>query len=134
MTGAPTQAAGLRADLHRARVAITEARDQLARAEGTLTRVSIALEAALNGADPGTAPAAALVTEHLREHRPGPPKKLAADPELRAFVEARFNRLTFDQIADDVAANFPPERRIRRTAIHDWWHRVYKRRKPDHPG
>lgn len=130
MTGAATQAAGLRADLHRARAAITEARDQLARAEGTLTRVSIALEAALNGADPAVEP----VTEHLREHRPGPPKKLAADPELRAFVEARFNRLTFDQIADDVAANFPPERRIRRTAIHDWWHRVYKRRKPGHPG
>lgn len=73
-------------------------------------------------------------SQHLREHRPGRPKKLAADPELRAFVEARFNRMTFDQIADDVAQNFPPERQVKRSAIHDWYRRVYKRKYPADPG
>ena len=67
-------------------------------------------------------------SQHLREHRPGRPKKLAADPELRAFVEARFNRLTFEQIADEVAQNFPPERRVAKSAIHAWWHAHYKRK------
>lgn len=67
-------------------------------------------------------------SQHLREHRPGRPKKLAADPELRAFVEARFNRMTFEQIADEVAQNFPPERRVAKSAIHAWWHAHYKRK------
>jgi len=73
-------------------------------------------------------------SQHLREHRPGRPKKLAADPDLRAFVEARFNRMTFDQIADDVAQNFPPERQVKRSAIHDWYRRVYKRKYQAGPG
>ena len=73
-------------------------------------------------------------SQHLREHRPGRPKKLAADPDLRAFVEARFSRMTFDQIADDVAQNFPPERQVKRSAIHDWYRRVYKRKYQSDPG
>lgn len=67
-------------------------------------------------------------SQHLREHRPARPKKLAADPELRAFVEARFNRMTFEQIADKVAQNFPPERRVAKSAIQGWWHAHYKRK------
>lgn len=67
-------------------------------------------------------------SQHLREHRPGRPKKLAADPELRAFVEARFNQMTFEQIADEVAQHFPPERRVAKSAIHAWWHAHYKRK------
>ena len=115
---------------------LAEARDRLATATDIVNVASSALEAMTKGADPEQcSPAcAAPVPEHLREHRPGKPKKLAADPELRAFVEARFNRLTFEQIAEAVAANFPPERRVRRSAIHDWWQRVYKRKNPDHPG
>lgn len=86
--------------------------------------------------DPVKAPVQRPVhpSQHLREHRPGRPKKLASDPDLRAFVEARFNRMTFDQIADDVAQNFPPERQVKRSAIHDWYRRVYKRKYQAGPG
>ena len=73
-------------------------------------------------------------SQHLREHRPGRAKKLATDPELRAFVEARFNRLTFEQIADEVAQKFPPERQVKRSAIHDWFRKVYKRKYQADPG
>lgn len=65
---------------------------------------------------------------HRRDHRPGRQRILAADPELRAFVEARLGTMTFDQIAAAVADTFPPERRVRRSAIHDWWTRHHKRR------
>lgn len=60
-------------------------------------------------------------TEHRRLHRPGVPSKLDTDPELRAFVLARMDRMTFPQLADAVAAHFPPERRVRKSAIHRWW-------------
>ena len=73
-------------------------------------------------------------SQHLREHRPGRAKKLATDPELRAFVEARFNRMTFEQIADEVAQKFPPERQVKRSAIHDWFRKVYKRKYQADPG
>lgn len=58
---------------------------------------------------------------HRRAHRTGHPAKLAADSELRSFVTARLDTLTFDQIADEVAKHFPPERRVSRSSIHRWW-------------
>lgn len=57
------------------------------------------------------------------QHRCGTPSKLESDPELRAFVLARIDRLTFEEIASDIAAAFPPERRTSRSALHRWWHR-----------
>lgn len=71
-------------------------------------------------------------TEHRRLHRSGRPAKIASDPELRAFLEARVDRLTFPQLQDAVAAHFPPARRVGKSAIHDWWKRT--RNRPDHPG
>jgi hypothetical protein len=66
------------------------------------------------------------VTEHRRAHRFGRPAKLDTDPELRAFVRARIERLTFTEIEADVAKAFPEKRRVRKSAIHSWW----KRQKP----
>ena len=51
----------------------------------------------------------------------GRPAKIAVDSELQAFVAARFDTLTFEQIAKEVADNFPPERRVNLSAIHRWW-------------
>ena len=68
------------------------------------------------------------VDPHRADHRPGRRAKLAADPELRAFVEARFGTMTFDQIAAEVEAAFPPARRVRRSAIHQWWSLKHKRK------
>lgn len=61
-------------------------------------------------------------------HRPGQPSKLDTDAELAAFVRARLDRLTFPQIAAEVAAAFPPGRRTSSSAIHRWWHRTKPRR------
>ena len=59
-------------------------------------------------------------SEHRRLRRSGVPAKLDVDPELAAFVIARLDRLTFTSIADEVAEYFPPERRVRHSAIHAW--------------
>ncbi|CUH80715.1 hypothetical protein [Tropicibacter naphthalenivorans] len=63
------------------------------------------------------------VTDHRRAHRSGRPAKLDSDPELRAFVLARIDRLTFPQIEADIAEAFPEDRRVRKSAIHAWWTR-----------
>ncbi|MCF8516835.1 MAG: hypothetical protein K9G72_21110 [Rhodobacteraceae bacterium] len=59
--------------------------------------------------------------DHRRAHRRGVPAKIATDPELQAFVSARFDALTFDQIAREAAENFTYERRVSRSSIHRWW-------------
>lgn len=70
----------------------------------------------------------APVSEHRRSHRPGRPAKLDTDPDLRAFVLARIDRLTFDQIAREVALHYPLERRVGRSSIHHWWRKNERRR------
>lgn len=79
-------------------------------------------------------------SDYRREHRPGRQRIISADPELRVFIVARIDRMTFDQIATDVARHFPSERRVRKSAIHAWWKANLKPPKPlagrpaDHPG
>ncbi|TYB81482.1 hypothetical protein [Maritimibacter fusiformis] len=62
-------------------------------------------------------------TDHRREHRSGRPPKIDTDPELAAFIRARIDRLTFEEIAAQVAAHFPPDRRVGKSTIHAWWKR-----------
>lgn len=50
----------------------------------------------------------------------GRPAKIEADAELKAFVAARLDTLTFDQIAIEVAAHFTLPA-ARRSSIHRWW-------------
>jgi hypothetical protein len=66
------------------------------------------------------------VTEHRRTHRAGPIPKILTDPELQAFISARVDRMTFAQIAEDIAQHFPKARRVGRTAIWEWWHKHLK--------
>lgn len=61
------------------------------------------------------------VTEHRRRHRLGRPAKIETDPELKAFIIARIDRMTFEQVASDVATHFPKDRRVGKSAIHDRW-------------
>ncbi|MCB1387571.1 MAG: hypothetical protein KDK12_00210 [Rhodobacteraceae bacterium] len=49
--------------------------------------------------------------------------RLATDAELRVFVLARIERLSFDRIAAEIAEEFPPDRRVSRSSLHRWWHR-----------
>jgi len=66
-------------------------------------------------------------TDHRRNHRPGRPPKIESDFELQAFIRARIDRLTFMQITAEVAATFPPDRRVGKSAIHAWWQRTQNR-------
>ncbi|CAM3391829.1 hypothetical protein SAMN04488021_1814 [Paracoccus aminovorans] len=64
--------------------------------------------------------------QHVAAHRPGRPGKIALDPELRAFIEARLSHMTFAEIEAAVAAQFPPDRRTSLSAIHRWWQRMQR--------
>lgn len=109
----------------RARRSFAEARELAAAANRALDTAETALSNAVQGASKGPFDGAQIgpveATEHLREHRPGRPAKLDSDPELRAFVLARIDWQTFEQIADAVAESFPEKRRVSKTSIHKWW-------------
>ena len=77
-------------------------------------------EAALQNRLSRLPPCDVPVTDHRREHRMGPVPKIATDPEMQAFILARLDRLTYDQIADEIAAHFPPTRRVHRATVHRW--------------
>lgn len=59
--------------------------------------------------------------DHRRAHRPGRPARIDTDPELRAFILARLDRMTFPDLARAVADAFPPDRRVSKSTIHKWW-------------
>ncbi len=66
-----------------------------------LTDASAAMEGLVNTLSTGVqCPVKVDVeAEHRREHRMGRPAKIDTDSELQAFVTARLDTLTFDQIA-----------------------------------
>ena len=70
------------------------------------------------------------VCDHRRAHRPGRPGRIDTDSELRAFVLARIERMTFIDLAEDIAKHFPPERRVGKSALNEWCH---KNRLKSHP-
>lgn len=87
--------------------------------------------------------ASAPVTEHRRLHRSGCPPKIDQDPALQTFILARLDRLTYQEIADEIAAAFPEDRRVSKSTVHAWHKRRRKAprftrprrsRQVDHPG
>lgn len=120
-----------RQDLRDLVAAVTITRQELARAarlaETTLAVVAARAEQALStGVEhPVQEPVTDLppACAHRRNHRPGRPARIDADPELRAFILARIDRLTFVQLEEDVATAFPAPRRVGKSAIHAWWRR-----------
>ena len=76
----------------------------------------------------GALKGATTIAPHRRDHRPGRRANLVADPGLRAFALARLGAMTLEQIADTVAVALPPERRVCRSAIHQWWKRHHQRK------
>ncbi|WP_062560814.1 hypothetical protein [Paracoccus aminovorans] len=80
--------------------------DRLGRALTTLRQSH--LDGRLSDLPPCDVP----VIEHRREHRMGRAPKIDADPELPAFILARLDRLTYHQIAAEIAAHFPPARHV----------------------
>lgn len=59
--------------------------------------------------------------------------KIAANPDLQAFIQARILTATFASVVADVAAGFPPEKHISITGLHRWWHRHGKHQPPHQP-
>ena len=98
------------------------ARAELAQLLAGLTRLQAALERLKAGAVqdrlPDLPPSTAPPARHRR--RPGRLSKIAADPELQAFILPLLDRLTYHQIAEEVGTHFPPERRVRHSGVHRW--------------
>lgn len=69
----------------------------------------------------------ALPTEHRRKHRPGAVPKIDTDPELAAFITARIDRMTYVNIAAQVAEVFPNARRVSKSTIALWWSKERQR-------
>lgn len=111
---------------------LTEAMAELQAGRAALGRAGTALEEALQAivqAGMNALPCPTVpVTEHRRAHRMGRAPKIDGDPELQTFIAARIDRLTFAEIAAEVAQHFPPACRVGKSAIHDWWKRQ------GHPG
>ena len=63
------------------------------------------------------------INPHRAAHRVGSPSRIDTDPDLTAFIRARIDRLTFNEIATEIAAQFPPERRASVSGLHRWFHR-----------
>ena len=72
------------------RALVQDALAGLEAARAAVTRLSTALEAVVRRP---RRPA-----DWRAAHRHGPPSRIETDPELRAFVLARIDRLTFDQV------------------------------------
>lgn len=88
------------------------------RATQALTGASTAFEAIRTAALP---PCDVPITEHRAAHRFGRPARLDVDAELRAFVLSRIDRLTYAEIATEIARHFPPARHLRKSALQAWW-------------
>lgn len=115
-----------------ARAALRECRQLGDALSAALARAEIALHSALAEAlqHPVQTPLEGLpdLTDHRRAHRPGRPARIETDPELGAFIRARIDRMTFCEIAEEVAKAFPENRRVGKSAIHAWWQARNRRR------
>lgn len=111
---------------------LTEAMAELQAGCEALGRAGTALEEALQAlvrAGTNALPSPDIpVTAHRRAHRMRRAPKIDSDPELQTFITARIDRMTFKEIAAEVAQHFQPARRVGKPAIHDWWKRQ------GHPG
>lgn len=94
--------------------------------ERAISRLEVTLQHALKQGVEHLPVSDAPPSEHRRAHRPGLQRRIDADPELETFVRARVDRMTFTALAAEVADTFPPNRRVGRSAIHDWWKRHNK--------
>jgi hypothetical protein len=108
--------------IHQARDTARQIGDLQAAQARTIRTLETALDQAVNGALKG------------RSMPADPPRRrteirsrIEADDELRHFILARVTRLTFDQVIAEIAATFPPPRRVSRSSLHRWWHRYGKR-------
>ena len=117
----------IRADLDTASRKMAECQALLRSASAAHETASNALKKAIQRAEKDGVKSMPLgrfpFNAHRSAHRPGRPPKIESDPELQAFISARIDQMTFVQIEQAVSQRFPPERRVRKSAIHAWRHR-----------
>ncbi|MEZ5796939.1 MAG: hypothetical protein R3D63_05275 [Paracoccaceae bacterium] len=98
-----------------------EALAEIDRARDRIANLSARLEGEVE--DPFNPSSMPALAAWRAAHRSGTPSKLDTDSELRAFVLARIDTLTFVQIVLAVTAHFPPERRTSVSALTRWFRR-----------
>lgn len=117
-----TMASGTRAHFSQALAKLRASHAAQARA---ITALEAAIEVSLQQGLNALPQPSALISQHRREYRPGPPPKITGDPELQAFITTHIDRMTFDEIAAEVAQHFSPRRRVGKTAIREWWRKSH---------
>ena len=95
---------------------VGQMRGKLADLNRDLTGLEGALEGGVKEAFNGDAKAA-----HRAAHKRGGLPKVEADPEVKAFIIARLDRLTFTDIVAELKQAFPPDRHVSRSSVHRWW-------------
>jgi len=94
--------------------------------ERTIATLRSALQTSVEAGVKSLPDCSVAATEHRKAHRYGRPPILDTNPELRAFVLARIDALTFQQIAAEVSAQFPPAHRVGKSTIQRWWQLNHK--------
>ena len=102
-------------------MALTEIRVMQAAFKRLETTLETVRERAVQGRTTILPPCDVPVTEHRREHRSGVPSIIDSNPALQAFILARIDRMTFKQVADEIAQHFPPGLHIHQSTIHRWF-------------
>lgn len=115
-----------RSDIARAAQSVREAQSLATAAAAALSRALPPLEKAVpqpfkGASDPAETGPLPPPCEHRRLHRPGVPGRIDSDPELQAFIRARADRLTYDQLVAAIRDHFPPDRHVSRSTVHKWW-------------
>lgn len=105
-------------DTNPARI-VGQLRGKLADLDRDLTGLEGALKGGVKGPFNGDVKAA-----HRAAHKPGVPVKIEADPELKAFILARLDKLTFTDVVAELKQAFPPERHVSRSSVHRWWQKT----------
>lgn len=98
---------------------VGQMRDKLADLDRDLTGLEGAIKGGVKGAFNGDAKAA-----HRAAHKRGGLPKVEADPEVKAFIIARLDKLTFTDIVAELKQAFPPDRHISRSSVHRWWQKT----------
>lgn len=95
---------------------ITECHAVAAGLVGALSRVKEGLEAELKQGE-------LRAPKSFLDARRKPKSRIDGDTELRDFILLRITRMTFKEVVAEVAATFPPHRRVSCSSLHRWWHR-----------
>lgn len=98
---------------------VTCLKGKLATIGDDLSGLECALKRGVQGAFNGDVKAM-----HRATHKRGGLSKVEADPEVKAFILARIDTLTFDAIVAELKAAFPPERHVARSSVHRWWLKI----------